>query len=57
MSTIKKYAVWAAIIWGANWAGSHGYKVGTAVSWVTGLTHNAVSSVANTVESSNVGKK
>lgn len=49
MGTIKKYAVWLAIVWAANYAGSKGYRVGTALSYAGGLAGSLLVGTANAV--------
>lgn len=49
MKNLKKYVVWLAIIWAANYAGSKGYRVGTALSYVGGVAGSLMVGTANAV--------
>jgi hypothetical protein len=57
MSKIKTVAIWVAVIWGANSLGSHGYRVGDAVSWAARTSGGLLTSTANAVNGAGKGNK
>lgn len=50
MRKIKTIAIWTAVIWGANYAGIHGYSVTNGAAWCARTVGKVFVGTANAIQ-------